>query len=173
MTDKCTAAAAVEKSRLRWRLIAAATLALASGCSKVADFSTYREQASELVSHNAPAFERLTRRLNALRQRAADLGEGAPGVAEARELVARSELAANALRDAIAGLPNKIGSAIKTGKPQQVEKTLGVATAELERGLIALRADLDTAAAELAVVESNVRTIVIPLPAPVAAERAP
>lgn len=183
MTEKCTAAATVvESSRWRrtcgiplmlvYRFAFAFALALA-GCNTVPDFSTYRGQASELVTRNAPAFARLTKRLDTLRQRAADLGDGMPGTAEARELVARAELAANALRDAIAGLPNKIGSAMKTRKSQQVEKTLVVAKAELERGMIALRADLDAAAAELALVESNTITINIPLPLPTPAPPAP
>jgi len=135
--------------------LAVAVVLASAGCRKVADFSTYREQAAELVSRNAPAFDQLTRRLTGLRQRAAALGE-VPGAAEARELVARSELAASGLRDSIGGLASKVGSAIKTAKPEQVEKTLAAATTELRRGLTALRADLDAAAAELALVESRV-----------------
>jgi hypothetical protein len=164
MTSKGTAAAVVVEADRRWRvhlrgsLMLASALALAlasaSGCREVADFSTYRDQAAELVSHHAPAFDQLTRRLAELRQRAASLPE-VPGAAEARELVARSELAADGLRDSLAGLASKVGSAIKTARPERVEKTLAVATSELRRGLTALRADLDAAAAELALVESR------------------
>lgn len=136
---------------LGWAILVAAALA---SCRRVPDLTVYRDQARELVRQRGAELVQLDKRLDGLRRRAAALSDGVPGAAQGRELVARCERSAGELRAAVAGLVGKVGSAIKTAEPARVERTLSTAAAQIERGVLGLRAELDAAASELARAEA-------------------
>lgn len=131
--------------------------ATASGCGSSVDLSAYREQASELVERFGPELEELSGRVPALIRRAGQLPSTAPGMAELQAQLAENRAEVTALENAIRGLPGKIGSAIKTGKAQAVERTLAAARRELGAALVVLRTELDATASEVARVEAAVR----------------
>ncbi len=157
MTDPRAAAsarAALSASRtLRALLLALSLGALA--CRRVPDFSAYREQAEAIASARRGELSQLGKRLEALRRRAAALPAQGPGATEAREWVARCELRWSGLRDAVALLAGKVSSAIKTGAPARVERTLAVAASQIDRDVVALRVELDGAASEVAAAEER------------------
>lgn len=130
---------------------------LGLGCRQAADFSAYREEAVALAERVGPELEGLARRVPALVRRAGQLPSTAPGMAELQAQLAENRAEVSRLESAIRGLPGKIGSAIKTRKVSAVERTLAVATSEIEDALVILRAELDATASDVARLEAAVR----------------
>ncbi len=144
----------------RWALLAAALLAAALliSCQQAPDFGPYLRQASELIEGNTPRLDRLTRRLPELRARAAALadqgkrqGQAAQTATQAAidQLLAATQRDAEMLRQLIENVPAKIGSAMKTGKAAEVQRTLALTRADIERRLTALRSSLDETSSEV------------------------
>lgn len=129
---------------------------LGAGCRKPPDFEPYRREAVAFTDEAAPRYARIQARLPALTQRAEGLAGHAavyPEGSTIQDQVARNRQSAAFLNAAIEGLPAKIESAIKTGKPDEVERTLALARNEIDMSLSALRTALDATASDLARLE--------------------
>jgi hypothetical protein len=131
------------------------SLALLAGCRRAPSFEPYRRDAAAFAAESRPRYERLAAQLPALVQRAAKVHAASPDAAALQQKVARARQTATFLAAAIDGLPGKIESAIKTGKPDEVAVTLHVARTEIGTRLSALRLELEATSADLALVERH------------------
>lgn len=142
---------------------------LGAGCRKPPDFEPYRREAAAFSEEAAPRHERLAGRLPALAKRAEGLAGHAavyPEGTTIQDQVARNRQSAAFLGAAIEGLPAKIESAIKTGKPDEVERTLALSRAEIDTAISALRTALDATASDLARLERLAASGALPASAP-------
>jgi outer membrane protein OmpA-like peptidoglycan-associated protein len=136
-------------------------------CKKALDFTKYSEQAAALAQKYAPQLQELSGKLPDLLKRAGDIPDAVPGAAALKGLLAKNQDAATQLQGLITGLTDKVGSAVKTGKPEEVQKTIDTETAKIDSGITALKTDMDAATADLAKVEEAAKA------APAAAAPAP
>jgi hypothetical protein len=134
-------------------LLLVISVALLAGCRKAPSFEPYRRDAAAFAVESKPRYERLAEKLPPLVRRAGKVDATSPEAAALHKQVARARQTASFLAAAIEGLPGKIESAIKTGKPDEVALTLNLARAEIEMRLTALRLELAASAADLALVE--------------------
>ncbi len=142
---------------------------LGAGCRKPPDFEPYRREAVAFSEEAAPRYARLQVRLPAIVKRAEALAGHAavyPEGSTIQEQVARNRQSAVFLSAAIEGLPAKIESAIKTGKPDEVERTLAIARNEIDTALSSLRTTLDATASDLSRLERLAASGELPSPSP-------
>lgn len=135
------------------QLVLLVLLVAVAGCKKDLDLGKYTAQVTELVGKFTPQLQELSGKLPELMKRAGDLPDSVPGATKLKELLANNQDAAAKLQGLLAGLTDKVGSAAKTGKAEEIKKVLDTSKQELESGVTSLRTNVDAASAELVKVE--------------------
>ena len=141
------------------------TLVLGNACKKEFDLGKYTAQATALVQKYTPQLTELSGKLPDLLKRAGDIPDSVPGAAALKDLLAKNQDAAGKLQGLMAGLADKVGSAAKTGKADEVKKILDTSTEELDSGITSLRTGVDAAASELVKVEEVAKSAAAPVAA--------
>lgn len=135
------------------QLVLLVLLVAIAGCKKDLDLGKYTAQVTELVGKFAPQLQELSGKLPDLLKRAGDIPDSVPGAAKLKSLLANNQDIATKLQGLLAGLTEKVGSAAKTGKSDEIKKVLETSKQELESGVTTLRTNMDAASAELVKVE--------------------
>ena len=144
-------------------------LMVGGGCKKEIDFGKYTAQATALAQKYAPQLQELSGKLPELLKRAGDIPDSVPGASALKDLLAKNQDAASKLQGMLAGLTDKVGSAAKTGKAEEVKKILDTSSQELDSGVTALRTGIDAASSDLVKVEAAAKDAGAAAVAPVAA----
>jgi outer membrane protein OmpA-like peptidoglycan-associated protein len=137
-------------------------------CKKALDFSKYSEQATAIAQKYAPQLQELSGKLPDLLKRAGDIPDSVPGATALKGLLAKNQDAATQLQGLIAGLTDKVTSSVKTGKPEEVQKTIDTETAKIDSGITTLKTDMDAATADLTKAEDAAKAAPAATAAPVA-----
>lgn len=144
-------------------------LVLGAACNKELDLGTFTAQATSLVQKYTPEIKQLSARIPELVKRAGDIPDSVPGAAALKGALAKNQDVAAKLQGAITSLVEKVGSASKTGKADEVKKVIDTSTQEIDTGLTVLRTNLDAAASDLSRVEEAAKAAASERPAQAAA----
>lgn len=143
------------------QLVLLVLLVAFAGCKKDLDLGKYTAQVTALVGKFTPQLQELSGKLPDLLKRAGEIPDSVPGAAKLKELLANNQDVATKLQGLLAGLTEKVGSAAKTGKADEIKKVLETSKQELESGVTTLRTNVDAASAELVKVEEAAKATTV------------
>lgn len=143
-----------------------------TGCQKSPDLGRMQDETLAIVKMHGAEVEILQRRSEALMARGRNVSD-APGVAEAGRVLSEANTDLKNLRAQLAAAPATLGDAVKKGTVDEVQRASDEVIEKLDRGQIAVKANL--AAVEGWVVNAENRTLAMvpPPPAPPPVDETP
>ena len=109
----------------------------ASACKKAKEMAKYKERATALAAKYGPQLGELSKKLPELASHAKDLPVNVPGVDKLAKLIEENKGALASAQDVLAHLPEKLAK----DTPEQAEKDLAAAEAELDKDVKTAEAD--------------------------------
>jgi len=140
------------------------TMLAASGCEKSTDLGRMQEETLSIVKLHATEIEVLQRRADALMARGRNLGGDAPGIADAGRLLSEARAGLDQLRAQLTAASSQLGVAAKSGDVEEVLRTSDEMIEKLDKGEIAVKANL--AAVDNWLMNAENRTAVMTPPPP-------
>ncbi len=150
-------------SKLLSSLFLVSALAVA-GCEKSTDLGHMQEETLSLVKLHATEVEVLQRRADALMARGRNLGGDAPGIADAGRLLSEARAGLDQLRAQLTAAPSQLGNAAKSNDVEEVQRASDEMIEKLDKGEIAVKANLAAVDGWLMNAENHTLTATAPPP---------
>ena len=138
----------------------------AAGCEKSTDLGRMQEETLSVVKLHATEIEVLQRRADALMARGRNLGSDAPGIADAGRVLSEARAGLDQLRAQLAAAPSQLGNAAKSADVEEVLRSSDELIEKLDKGEIAVKANLAAVDGWLMNAENHTMTAAPPPPRP-------